>query len=56
MGRVRVRKIGPYLLISTQKCIYNNTLKAIELCVLKIADDCMPLLDLLGIILHPQSK
>jgi ubiquitin carboxyl-terminal hydrolase 9/24 len=38
------------------KHIYNNSLKAIELCILKLLDDSSPLLDLLALILNPQCR
>ncbi|RNA29124.1 putative ubiquitin carboxyl-terminal hydrolase FAF, partial [Brachionus plicatilis] len=38
------------------KHIYNNTLKAIELCSLKLLEDWFPLLDLLALIFNPQCK
>ncbi len=38
------------------KHIYNNTLKAIELCTLKLSDDWFPLLELLAMIFNPQCK
>jgi ubiquitin carboxyl-terminal hydrolase 9/24 len=44
------------------KCIYNNSLKAIELCVLKLnndntdIDNCLPLLDLLAMLFNPNCK
>lgn len=39
-----------------KKHIYNNTLKAIELCTLKMLDDWFPLLDLLALIFNPHCK
>lgn len=44
------------MISSLKKHIYNNSLKAIELCTLKLLDDWFPLLDLLAIILNPQCK
>ncbi len=38
------------------KHIYNNTLKAIELCTLKLLDDWFPLLELLAMIFNPHCK
>lgn len=42
------------------RCIYNNSLKAIELCVLKLntndIDNCVPLLDLLAMLFNPNCK
>ena len=38
------------------KHIYNNTLKAIELCSLKMLDDWFPLLELLAVIFNPNCK
>jgi ubiquitin carboxyl-terminal hydrolase 9/24 len=39
-----------------KKHIYNNSLKAIELCTLKLSDDWFPLLDLLALIFNPHCK
>jgi ubiquitin carboxyl-terminal hydrolase 9/24 len=38
------------------KHIYNNTIKAVELCSLKMLDDWFPLLELLALIFNPQCK
>ena len=38
------------------KHIYNNTLKGVELCTLKMLDDWFPLLELLALIFNPQCK
>jgi len=39
-----------------QKCIFTNSIKLIELCVLKLDHDWFPLLDLLAIVLNPMSR
>jgi ubiquitin carboxyl-terminal hydrolase 9/24 len=39
-----------------QKCIMSNSLKLIELCVLKLDQDWFPLLDLLTMVLNPMSR
>ena len=39
-----------------QRCIYNNAMKLIELCVVKLPQDWFPLLDLLAMVLNPGSK
>ncbi|CAF3243283.1 unnamed protein product [Rotaria sp. Silwood2] len=36
--------------------IYKNAMKFIELCVLKIDDDCFPLLDILSFIMNPLAR
>lgn len=39
-----------------QKYIMHNCEKLIRLCVLKIKDDCTPLLDILAIVFNPNNK
>ncbi|XP_051782099.1 probable ubiquitin carboxyl-terminal hydrolase FAF-X [Erpetoichthys calabaricus] len=38
------------------RCIINNTHHLIELCVVKLSQDCLPLLDLLAVALNPRCK
>jgi ubiquitin carboxyl-terminal hydrolase 9/24 len=38
------------------QCIYANCSKFIEICVLKLCDDWIPLLDLLAVVLNPYNK
>lgn len=37
-------------------CIYDNCLRFIEICALKIKEDWLPLLELLGLVLNPCNK
>jgi len=39
-----------------QKCIFTNSIKLIELCVLKLDQDWFLLLDLLAIVFNPMSR
>ncbi|CAF2622279.1 unnamed protein product [Rotaria sp. Silwood2] len=38
------------------KYIYQNCMIFIELCVLKIEDDCLPLLEILGLLMNPSCR
>jgi len=39
-----------------QSCIYKNVLMLIRLCVLKLPDDCFPVLEALGFIMNPDCR
>lgn len=41
---------------SILQCIYVNCLRFIEICVLKLHEDWIPLLDLLALVLNPFNK
>uniref|UniRef100_A0A224XFS3 Putative ubiquitin carboxyl-terminal hydrolase faf-x n=1 Tax=Panstrongylus lignarius TaxID=156445 RepID=A0A224XFS3_9HEMI len=38
------------------QCIYHNCLKLVELCVVKLADDWFPLLELLAMVFNPNNR
>ncbi|XP_039251519.2 ubiquitin carboxyl-terminal hydrolase 9X-like [Styela clava] len=42
--------------LNIHKCIYNNAELLVELCVAKLRDDWMPLLDLLAMVFNPLCK
>ena len=37
-------------------CIYQNCLRLVELCVVKLSQDWFPLLDLLSMVLNPNNR
>ena len=44
------------LFFSLQKYIYQNCMIFIQLCVLKLEDDCLPLLEILGLLMNPSCR
>ena len=45
-----------YISLNFQRDIYNNSKLLVELCIVKLDQDCFALMDLLAIILSPTTK